>query len=61
MYNYLKVGLFVYIIAVIRNYKSLYRAKFIPILKGILFGILLWPLGIILLLYSEYYKQKTKR
>lgn len=50
---YLVFGLGFYTATAIINYKYYHGASAVNILKGFVFGLLLWPIGIILLAYPD--------
>ena len=52
MIVYLTIGLGVYLAASAAHSSSFKDASFISIVKGILFGLLLWPIGLVVLYYA---------
>jgi type IV secretory pathway TrbD component len=49
MSAYLYIGLGVYLAATARHYYMFKGTSAIPIIKGVLFGVLLWPIALIIL------------
>lgn len=52
MRQYLLIGLIFYIIIAILRYKSFKNADIAGLFRGILFGIVFWPLAMIMTLMS---------
>ncbi len=50
---YLAIGVAFYFICCIKNIKSFKDADFISVLRGLVFGILLWPFATIYILREK--------
>lgn len=53
MISYLMIGFGVYLAAAVMRFDTLMDHGLFPVLKGILFGVLLWPVALIVLYHTR--------